>query len=113
MNKHPSGICFCNRNSIQNNVHLFTECKRTKDCWIYLKNKLISNSIIENHFQSNFDLLMLNAKVEKNKINSYVSMLSNYLLYVHQCIRNDIEPKINDLKGFLRMNCHPQLKLIF
>ena len=113
MNKHPSGICFCNRNSIQNNVHLFTECKRTKDCWIYLKNKLISNSIIENHLQSNFDLLMLNAKVEKNKVNSYVSMLSNYLLYVHQCIRNDIEPKINDLKGFLRMNCHPQLKLIF
>ena len=56
---------------------------------------------------------MLNAKVGKNKVNSYVSMLSNYLLYVHQCIRNDIEPKINDLKGFLRMNCHPQLKLIF
>ena len=114
MNLHPSGLCpACGGGEIQNNLHLFAECASVRQVFLYLKSKLVFNQIIPNLNCDNFKILMLGEKVDEKFSDFYCFMVSNYVLYVHKCLRNDKSPKVNDLKQFLINSCPKSLEISF
>ena len=76
--QYVNALCICSQET-QTNVHLFTNCVRTKNLWIFLKKTLVSNSVTNPVMFDNLSLFLFGIYVPPLKEDLYVYFLFNEL----------------------------------
>ena len=100
--QHPSRLCTkCPDRVAETNIHLFTECRGVLPGWIYLKNKLVTNGVINHLLVDDKLCLYLDLEVSPGRLDIYTFLLSRYILYVHRCRKSGVKVHIDTLRGFL------------
>ena len=98
-NQHPTGFCTHCPRTLDTGIHMFVECGFIIHLWIYIKNLMIRNGIVLNILVCDRSCLFFDIEVARDKLKSYLFIISNYILFVHQN-KNNIST-VNDLKSFL------------
>lgn len=99
LNQHPTGFCSSCRGVTENTLHLFTDCSRSRPTWVYMK--ILLNTILPINMMENFQLLMF-GHTRSNKENTYIFLISNYVLYCHEQFKNEENLSIITLKSYLK-----------
>ena len=100
--QHQSKHCDkCNGGIDETNVHLFTEYRGVLPGWIYLKNKLVANGIIDHLLVDDKLCLHLDLEINSGKLDVYAFLISRYVLFVHRCRRSGVKVHVKTLRGFL------------
>ena len=100
LNQHPTGNCPHCRGTTETIIHLFTECSYTQPLWGFVKMG-IQRCLGGTTLLSSFDLLFLNFQ-KSNRDNLILFLVSNYVLYIIECLRAQSCPLVNVFKGFLK-----------
>jgi exonuclease III len=99
LNQHPTGNCPSCRGCGEDNLHLFTNCSRTRLCWVYLR--ALIEKITRVLVWDDLGLLMLSFPETQHE-NGLIFLISNFVLFTTQQLKEDEPLTIPNLKAHLK-----------
>ena len=110
LNKASTNLCLECPQTLQTGLHFFAECQSIIHLWVYTKNLLIRNDIVNQILVDDELCLFFDLEVEEEKLKPYLFIISNYIFFIHK--NRNINPKVNQLKQFLKKRKNYCLNLI-
>jgi hypothetical protein len=108
--QHLTGFCPSCPGTIETATHLFAECPSVLHLWIYVKNLMIRNDIIVSILVDDSLCLFFDLDVGRAKINLYLFIISNYILFVH--LNKKKNSTVRQLKAVLMHKRKANLNLL-